>query len=401
MAGLLDILQNPAVEALLPALLGGAGAALSSPRLAGSRGAVGRGIMGAGEGLASGMQTAQQQQRLNMEQQQQPLKTQELQTEIAGMQQDQKLKEITLANEGLTRDYGLNIKDPAEQAKYFLDPKGWMAQDSIKKGVRSSLLALGTTGVPDALLTGNGAYAQMGQSDPAMLHDIAQKAAEAHAAGKETDLQKVHDSLVKGDPKSGIPPLPDTEAWERAGKILASKQIAVTDERGEEARKTKETPGALPAGSLTADQKLDQKLLTKTITDVHTEYDKQKAQKDKLIPIVDPDTKKTTYYGADMAPLADDSPLINLPGTFEEYQKTPEYVDALKTGVAKGKEALGTSAAPPAGKSAAASPGPSDSKGKTPPKEESTPHGLAKYDESKSKKAGHPVYVAPDGSTWG
>jgi hypothetical protein len=69
MPGLMDILNSPAVEALLPALLGGAGAALSSPRLAGSRGAVGRGIMGAGEGLASGMQTAQRQQQLTLEQQ--------------------------------------------------------------------------------------------------------------------------------------------------------------------------------------------------------------------------------------------------------------------------------------------------------------------------------------------
>ena len=67
--GLLDVLQNPAIEALLPALLGGVGRGLSSPRLAGTRGAVGQGILGAGEGLSTGIQTAQQQQRLNMEQQ--------------------------------------------------------------------------------------------------------------------------------------------------------------------------------------------------------------------------------------------------------------------------------------------------------------------------------------------
>ena len=242
MMGLLDVLQDPTIEALLPAVLGGVGGALQSPRLAGGRGAAGAGIAGAGQGLAQGMRAATEQQELNLQKQKAPLEMQELQTQIAGLQQQQKINGIILSTEQAKQAYGNTIKDPADQARYFADPAAYLQRDLMVKAIPASLSALKSTGVPDNALK---EYEKIGQGDPAMLHDIAQKAAEAHAAGKETDLQKLHDAYMKQ------PGMNDTKAWKQAAMDLkAAPQIAVTEARGAEARATKETPGATPKGGI-------------------------------------------------------------------------------------------------------------------------------------------------------
>jgi hypothetical protein len=375
----MDILNSPAVEALLPALLGGAGAALSSPKLAGSRGAVGRGLMGAGEGLAGGMQTAQQQQRLNMEQQQQPLKMDELSAQVQGLQQQQKMNGIVLSNEEAKRAYGLNIKDPTDQARYFADPKSYLERDLAVKAVPASLAALRYTGVQESDM---GAFKEIAKSDPAMLHDIAAKAAEAHAAGKETDFQKQVDAYV-GAGMSRV-----AAGKQAAMDLKAAPQIAVTEARGAEARATKATAPAPapPAGGQAAvnDKAMDS--ARKTYEANFKEVNESWAKNLPLIKMMHPD-EPAAWKG---------------PPSFEEWSKGEPGQDALKNAGYKELDATPAPAAPkPADKPAAASPGPSDSKGKTPPKEESTPHGLAKFDESKSKKAGKAIYVAPDGTVWG
>jgi hypothetical protein len=84
MPGLLDdigsVLTNPTVEALLPAVIGAAGAGLSSPRRAGTRGAIGNALSGGATGLAEGMRTAAESQN---QQQELALKKQEVQANIA------------------------------------------------------------------------------------------------------------------------------------------------------------------------------------------------------------------------------------------------------------------------------------------------------------------------------
>ena len=63
------VLTNPAVEALLPTALGAVGGALTSPRLAGSRGALGNAALGGAQGLESGMRTATNAQEIGLRQQ--------------------------------------------------------------------------------------------------------------------------------------------------------------------------------------------------------------------------------------------------------------------------------------------------------------------------------------------
>ena len=225
--GLMDILESPAVEALLPALLGGVGRGLSSPRLAGTRGAVGQGILGAGEGLSTGLQTAQQQQRLNMEQQQQPLKMDALQANVDALKTQNQQAQTVLANEQLTRQYGLSIKDPAEQARYFADPKAYMQRQLISSpaAINASLLALQRSGVSPAQIAD---YQKIGQADPQMLHDIAV----SKATGKEDDLTQLAHSYMESDPK-----LKESTAFEQAAtklaKIKADAQVAVVQAREE------------------------------------------------------------------------------------------------------------------------------------------------------------------------
>ena len=378
--GLLDVLQNPTIEALLPALLGGVGRGLSSPRLAGTRGAVGQGILGAGEGLSTGIQTAQQQQRLNMEQQKAPLEMNELQAQTQALQTQNQQNQIILSNEKLRQQFGMSIKDPTDQARYFADPAAYFQRDMMMKAVPASLSALKATGLPQNALD---EYAKIGASDPAMLHDIAQKAAEAHAAGKETDLQKLHDAYMKQ------PGMNDTGAWKQAAMDLkAAPQIAITEAKGAEARTTKETPGAAPATPAGGQATVNQKAMDtarKTYESNFGDLNKNWAKNEETIKLIDPDAKA--------------------PPTYDDWLKSDPGQESLKNAGYKALDettsAPAAAPAKPAGKPAAASPGPSGSKGKSPPKEESTPHGLAKYDESKSKKAGKPIYVAPDGTMWG
>ena len=58
LSGVSDLLSNPAIQQLIPAIAGAAGGALTSPRLAGARGSIGRGLLGGAEGLAQGQQAA-------------------------------------------------------------------------------------------------------------------------------------------------------------------------------------------------------------------------------------------------------------------------------------------------------------------------------------------------------
>ena len=196
------------------------GRGLSSPRLAGTRGAVGQGILGAGEGLSTGIQTAQQQQRLNMEQQkQQPLKMDALQANVDALKTQNQQAQTVLANEQLTRQYGLSIKDPAEQARYFADPKAYMQRQLISSpaAINASLLALQRSGVSPAQIAD---YQKIGQADPQMLHDIAV----SKATGKEDDLTQLAHSYMESDPK-----LKESTAFEQAATKTRQDQGRCAD----------------------------------------------------------------------------------------------------------------------------------------------------------------------------
>lgn len=58
LSGIGDLLSNPAIQQLIPAIAGAAGGALTSPRLAGARGSIGAGLLGGVQGLAEGQRAA-------------------------------------------------------------------------------------------------------------------------------------------------------------------------------------------------------------------------------------------------------------------------------------------------------------------------------------------------------
>jgi hypothetical protein len=237
--GLLDVLQNPAVEALLPAVLGAAGGALSSPRLAGGRGAIGRGLLGAGEGLTSGIQTAQQQQRLTMEQQRQQPELNEIQARTQELQQQAKMNEVILGNEQLKSKYAESLPED-QRAQFITDPKSFFDRQMMVKAVPGNLAALKQIGLPAEAIAG------LGQLDPATLHDVTVKALDAHLAGRESDLQKLHDAYKTAG-------MPEVNAWKQAAMDLkAAPAIAVTDERAMQQRLTEAArprPGRVEPGA--------------------------------------------------------------------------------------------------------------------------------------------------------
>ena len=245
--GLDSVLTNPAVEALLPAALGAAGAGLTSPRRAGTRGAIGSALSGGAQGLAEGMRTAaesqNQQQELALKQQRQAAEMQQLAVQTQGLQTQNEQNQLILGNEQVKQKY-IQSLPPDKQALFIADPKGYLDLELATKAAPASIAALKATGKysPEALK----AFAGL---DPVTLHDITGKALDAYTAGKETDLQKVHDGYVK----SGMS---DMKAWQQAAMDLkAAPQIAVTEARGEttldaitaRGEETRKTNAAKPA----------------------------------------------------------------------------------------------------------------------------------------------------------
>src|SRR5208283_1313499 len=134
--GLLDsldsVLTNPTVEALLPAVIGAAGAGLTSPRRAGARGAIGSALSGGAQGLAEGMRTAaesqNQQQELALKKQQAAAEMQQLAAQTQGLQTQNQQNQIILNNEQVKQKYIQSL--PADQQALFIaDPKGYLDLD--------------------------------------------------------------------------------------------------------------------------------------------------------------------------------------------------------------------------------------------------------------------------------
>ena len=150
-----------------------------------------------------------------------------LQANVDALKTQNQQAQTVLANEQLTRQYGLSIKDPAEQARYFADPKAYMQRQLISSpaAINASLLALQRSGVSPAQIAD---YQKIGQADPQMLHDIAV----SKATGKEDDLTQLAHSYMESDPK-----LKESTAFEQAAtklaKIKADAQVAVVQAREE------------------------------------------------------------------------------------------------------------------------------------------------------------------------
>jgi hypothetical protein len=160
LSGIGDLLKNPAVMELLPAALGAAGGALSSPRLAGGRGALGRGLLGGSEGLMMGQQAAAQAQLA-------PAQMAELQQHTAYLTQQTKQMQQAATNDQVwSANYGKWVDQlPADKqpdARIFgqsTDPKDrlkavQMIKDEMARPVSEKFLSKLHPGVDPTVWAG-------------------------------------------------------------------------------------------------------------------------------------------------------------------------------------------------------------------------------------------------------
>lgn len=93
MSGIMDsitsVLQSPAVQELLPTALGAAGGFLTTPRRAGFGGAIGRGLLGAAQGITAGQESLAKAGELKAEQERYQLLNQQVQTALQQNATDQ------------------------------------------------------------------------------------------------------------------------------------------------------------------------------------------------------------------------------------------------------------------------------------------------------------------------
>jgi hypothetical protein len=167
-SGLESILSNPAFQALVPAAMGAAGGALSSPRLAGTRGAIGRGLLGGAQGFSSGIKSAQEQQSLEMQaaKNAQEAQYQTLLSKHLGLE-DQIIQGNLDARQ---RRLDLFTALPPEEQKRYGTP------DNYEEFLRQTLAAAAPTaslkGAVSQLFKsekGKDYLAQMGYTDPSQL----------------------------------------------------------------------------------------------------------------------------------------------------------------------------------------------------------------------------------------
>ena len=164
MAGFLngvgDLLKNPAVMELLPAALGAAGGALTSPRLGGARGSIGNAMLGGAQGLALGSKAAAEAQLA-------PAEIGELQQRTAYMaQQTKQMQQATANDQAWSANYGKWVDqlpaDKQSEARIFgqsTDPKDrlkavQMIKDEMARPVSEKFLSKLHPGVDPTVWTG-------------------------------------------------------------------------------------------------------------------------------------------------------------------------------------------------------------------------------------------------------
>jgi hypothetical protein len=362
-------------------------------------GGLGKALEGAATGLQQGAQTRALLAEAQRNQQDLALKTQQL-------NQQKQLNDITLGNQQILQKRIAGLP-PDEQALAIADPKAYFDMDLMKKAAPASIAALQATGKfsPEAIK----AFKDL---DPATLHDLTSKTLDAYSAGKETDLQKVHDAILKADTRPVPQAQKEKDAWTGAAyQLKAAPQIAVTEARGEEARETKQTEGT--ASGTTAARTIaklgpDGKLHIFGFNPATTNYDRDQglaAEKGGKID-VDAATGKLIIVNADGSVVqtgvdagtksgVELNRLLNSGGTGAPTDgSTP----------AAAPSATATPAAPPPRTaSASATPGPAARKAgeAVPPPSRNTPLGMGKYNPDKSKLAGMAVYDLPNGKIWG
>lgn len=361
--GILDLIQDPTVEALIPAVLGAAGGALSGGRVqGGTRGAIGRGLLGGAEGLESGIQTAQRQQQLQMEQKHNAILDQTAAESLKELQADnarraalrQKYPELsaypdanlsTGLQDVLARRTFSAMQQHPKYAKALegLDPNSYDAQ-TLHSIMDSAYKGQNVTPEQASVIARNNAQAAkaIGETKgtlPAAPEFSSVPLADGNVGAFDHRTGTVRDTGVKGAPK-GVGAAP---------KPTASTTPTATNQKAlEEARKIYDST-------------------FKALND-------QWAKSGDLMKAMDPDAKP--------------------PPPFDEWIKSDAGAPILKNAGYVDPSAAPSTA--PAAKS-----GEKADKSTAPPATESTPKGTATLDPALTKKRGAPVYKAPDGSLWG
>lgn len=383
MGALNSVLSSPLVTTLAPIALGVIGG-LGSP---GTKwgGGLGKALEGGAAGLQQAQETRARQAQQLREQQQQKI----LDAHYA--LQDKLLQNDVDAEAQLT---GAWNKLPPDQKAQYVTPKIWA--DAMGRTViqnmdvpalynRASAMFNNPQGKTYLASQGYNAPAEL-PKDANVLKSLISGYKPATAAQEVKTLRKIgpdgkaHDfsfnpSTGKFDIDQGL-------------AAAAPENPDVATERNLNITKTKkELSGTLPARPSSGKT-------TNPDKDLLNIYLKEKASREKQIAGLPPDA--AAAMGITPMP------------SFAEWAKTDEakeYRKALVGGASPATTASPTASSPasptPSTPSASASPGPVARKDTAPPPEVDTPKGKGKFDPAKSKTAGRPVYVAPDGSVWG
>lgn len=177
--GLLDditgVLNNPTVQTLLPAALGAGAGALTSPRMSGTRGAIGNALGGAAQGLSQGVQNANRTQAVANQTALVPAEQAQLAAETQRLQSLKAQQDMTLKSETAIQAQADLITDPTEKAKYVADPASWFAGKQAEQGKPANILFLKAHGYADTTA--------LQGLDPAQLQGMVKQVAQAHADG--------------------------------------------------------------------------------------------------------------------------------------------------------------------------------------------------------------------------
>jgi hypothetical protein len=310
LSGIGDLLNNPAVQQLLPAALGAAGGALTSPRLSGARGAIGRGLVGGAEGLAAGQQTAAYSQEAKLRQAQ--LQHTQIEDKVASFnlnkaQQDQqRLADLRTQNPSLS---GLSDADLYNQV-------------SLLPGIKRQLMIAAKN--PDPKMQPFTSKLQNVDLN-SLDYDSAKSLFTAYTTYKE----------APGEPLVQVQSAKGQNIWVPRSQAV-NQAVAPPKEdadlaavRATNIRKTEmEMAGTLPArptSRATGE-------VTESQASAHAMnwYEKMRSENSK----VEIENAKNDYPGATPAPL----PHPDLPATFEDWRSSKngqDFVNAYKGTAAK------------------------------------------------------------------
>jgi hypothetical protein len=192
LSGVGDLLKNPAVMELLPAALGAAGGALTSPRLGGARGSIGNAMLGGAQGLALGSKAAAEAQLA-------PAEIGELQQRTAYMAQQTKQMQQAATNDQVwSANYGKWVDqlpaDKQSEARIFgqsTDPKDrlkavQMIKDEMARPVSEKFLSK-MTGINQPDLAG---------LPTESLHDLMNKAIAARTENRKFEIKNTDKGLM-------------------------------------------------------------------------------------------------------------------------------------------------------------------------------------------------------------